>query len=63
MLIIGIWFGIASVIAADEIISRFKDFIESRRPALTLAELNEINRELYAADRALLRENLRQISR
>lgn len=61
MLVLGIWVGIAAVVAAEEIIGRIGDFLENRRPKLTLDELNEINRVLYAEDRAQLAENLRQI--
>ena len=57
MFYIGMAAGMISMIAADLIL----DYIESRRSTPTLDELNEINRELYAADRAQLAENLRQI--
>ena len=57
----GMVIGIAAYIAVGYLIGWVEAFFERRRPALTLDELNEINREIYAADRAQLRENLRQV--
>ena len=60
-MLVGMVVGIAAYIAVGYLIGWVESFFERRRPKLTLDELNGINRELYAADRAQLAENLRQI--
>lgn len=57
----GMVIGIAAYIAVGYLIGWVEAFFEHRRSTPTLAELNGINRELYAADRATLAENYRQI--
>ena len=62
-MLVGMIIGIAAYIMVGELIGWVEAFFERRRSTPTLAELNGINRELYAADRAQLAENLRQIGR
>ncbi|HBH71124.1 MAG TPA: hypothetical protein DDX59_06600 [Lachnospiraceae bacterium] len=60
-MLVGMIIGISAYIAVGELIGWVETFFESRRPTPTLDELNEINRVIYAADRARLAENLRQV--